>query len=60
MADRIDKLMEMVQSVVDSHSIVIEEIKILSQRISDLEITLLNTDLPDTNPIKLRLAGKRN
>jgi len=60
MSDKIDTLIKIVKAVSDNQTVIIEEIKGLSQRISDLEITLLSYDfLEETNPIKLRLAGKR-
>ena len=60
MSDKIDTLIKIVKAVSDNQTVIIEEIKGLSQRISDLEITVLSSDLlEETNPIKLRLAGKR-
>lgn len=60
MSDKIDTLIKIVKAVSDNQTVIIEEIKGLSQRISDLEITVLSYDfLEEANPIKLRLAGKR-
>ena len=60
--EKIDSLLRSNKIISDNQLKIIEEIKSLSDRVFDLEVSILSLNgknLPENNPIKLRLANIR-
>lgn len=55
---KLDKILGMLALVIDNQLETIEKINKISDRVYDLEVSILGMNLPEDNPIKIRLANR--
>jgi septation ring formation regulator EzrA len=57
--EKIDTILKIVTNIANDQLEAKQELKSIKKRLDDLESTVLGMNLPESNPIRVRLAGQK-